>query len=250
MDWSRAKSLLIIAFLVLNLLLGYQLWMDELNLTIFSKQASQREELNRLLTSKDIRLACEIPAKTPALQEITVRFAKEQQALEEQQEMERLVSPLPVSILDNRKALEERLIDNIPVIKGYVPDPYAFRSEGVGLVMNQMYRDLPMFEARLEFFQEDAWVTGYRMSYAEVDTSASTDAPKILSAHTILVNLVEMYLPSGTVVSDVRLGYHGPIFESEKRVLAPYWRVVLSNGDTYYVHALNGAVEGPSSKYR
>jgi regulatory protein YycI of two-component signal transduction system YycFG len=149
MDWSRAKSLLIIAFLVLNLLLGYQLWMDELNLTIFSKQASQREELNRLLTSKDIRLACEIPAKTPALQEITVRFAKEQQALEEQQEMERLVSPLPVSILDNRKALVERLIEHIPVIKDYVPDPYAFRSEGVVLVMNQMYRDLPMFEARL-----------------------------------------------------------------------------------------------------
>jgi regulatory protein YycI of two-component signal transduction system YycFG len=88
------------------------------------------------------------------------------------------------------------------------------------------------------------------MSYAEVDTSATTDAPKILSAHTILVNLAEMYLPSGTVISDVRLGYHGPIFESEKRVLAPYWRVVVSNGDTYYVHAMNGAVEGPSSKYR
>lgn len=89
----------------------------------------------------------------------------------------------------------------------------------------------------------------YRMAYAVVDP-ADDEAPKgqqVLSAYDVLGNLAEYYLPQGSVVADVRLGYHGPIFESETQVLAPYWRVVLSQGDTYYVHAVTGAVEGPSS---
>jgi len=28
MDWGRAKSVLIVSFLVLNVLLGYQLWLN------------------------------------------------------------------------------------------------------------------------------------------------------------------------------------------------------------------------------
>jgi hypothetical protein len=27
--------------------------------------------------------------------------------------------------------------------------------------------------------------------------------------------------------------------------MVPYWRVTLGNGDIYYVHAFNGAVEPP-----
>jgi regulatory protein YycI of two-component signal transduction system YycFG len=55
--------------------------------------------------------------------------------------------------------------------------------------------------------------------------------------------LAEKFLSEGTAIIDVRLGYHGQVFNSETRVLAPFWRVLTESGEQYYVHAITGAVE-------
>jgi len=57
--------------------------------------------------------------------------------------------------------------------------------------------------------------------------------------------LAERYLKSGDVIRDIRLGYHGPMYDSESQLLAPKWRVMLEDGDIYYVHAISGEVERP-----
>jgi regulatory protein YycI of two-component signal transduction system YycFG len=63
----------------------------------------------------------------------------------------------------------------------------------------------------------------------------------------VLRSLIETYFPSGTVVTGIKLGYHGQEYNSQTRFMVPYWRVTLGNGDgdIYYVHAFNGAVEPP-----
>jgi len=248
MDWSRAKTVLIWAFLLLNVLLGYQLWMDELNLTTFAENATRRDEMNRILEQKEVRLTAAVPEGTPSLREITVALrlggpSSEPLALSE---------PFARSRLNDAGLVRESLAADVPNLDAYEPDPFATRPGDAAYVMNQLYGDLPMFEMRLELYGNGDTIDRYRISYSEVETSSPAETPptpgqEVLSAYVVLGSLAENYLPQGAVVSDVRLGYHGPIFESETQVLAPYWRVVLQTGETYYVHAVNGAVEGPSA---
>jgi regulatory protein YycI of two-component signal transduction system YycFG len=248
MDWSRAKTVLIWAFLFLNVLLGYQLWMDELNLNTFSENAVKRDEMNRLLSLKDIRLDASIPEGTPILSEITVSL----QTGELPKEPVRLKRPFSRTLVNDFTLVRSSLEKNIPEVDAYQPDPYAVEAGGPDYVMNQLHGDLPMFEMRVELFAEDDEMVSYRYAYSEVEPTSATPpkGQEVLSAYITLGSLAENYLPQGAVVSDVRLGYHGPIFESETQVLAPYWRIVLSTGETYFVHAVNGAVEGPSSQQK
>ena len=246
MDWSRAKTVLIWAFLFLNILLGYQLWMDELNLNSFTQNAARRDEMNRLLDLKEIRLDAVVPEGTPALSEITVSLSGAGTS----------DLPMPLNALLTQQSLTDvtRVRDAlnavVPNAGEYEPDPFAPKEGAVVYVMNQVHGELPMFEMRLELYgAEDGTVTGYRYLSAKRETPGNAPPPQgqeVLSAYVVLGTLAETYLPQGAVIADVRLGYHGPIFESETQVLAPYWRVVLQTGETYYVHAVNGAVEGPS----
>ncbi|TLS48897.1 hypothetical protein FE782_28255 [Paenibacillus antri] len=249
MDWSRAKTVLIWAFLLLNVLLGYQLWMDELNLTTFAENATRRDEMNRLLEQKDVRLATAIPEGTPSLREITVRL----QSGERSEEPTPLSAPFPRSRLNDASLVRESLAVDVPNLDAYEPDPYASKPGDMRYVMHQLHGGLPMFEMRLELYGEGDTIDRYRVIYSEVETPSPLEAPppqgqEVLSAYVVVGSLAENYLPRGAVVADVRLGYHGPIFESETQVLAPYWRIVLNTGETYYVHAVNGAVEGPSAE--
>ncbi|MCI3924757.1 two-component system regulatory protein YycI [Paenibacillus sp. TRM 82003] len=246
MDWSRAKTVLILSFLMLNVLLGYQLWMDELNLNTFTENAAKREEMNRLLALKNVRLDAPVPEGMPALSEITVSLSN----------AGRLEAPVPLNrpfattVLGDPALVRESLQAEFPNVEAYQHDPYAvpIDAETPDFVMNQLHGDLPMFVIRLELFAEGETVTAHRAVFAEVEPSGSlaTKAQEVLSAYIVLGSLAENYLPQGAVVKDIRLGYHGPMFESETQVLAPYWRVVTATGETYYVHAVNGAVEGPS----
>ena len=248
MDWSRAKTVLIWAFLLLNVLLGYQLWMDELNLTTFAENATRRDEMNRLLEQKEIRLDGPVPEGTPSLREITVRLSGERA-----EEPQPLAAPFARSRLDDAALVRESVAGDVAHPEAYEPDAFAPKPNGSIYVMNQLYGELPMFEMRLELYGDEKTVDRYRVSYAEVEAQAPSEGQtaqgqEVLSAYIVISSLAENYLPRGAVVADVRLGYHGPIFESETQVLAPYWRVVLNTGETYYVHAVNGAVEGPSAE--
>lgn len=53
---------------------------------------------------------------------------------------------------------------------------------------------------------------------------------------------IERNLPDGAVITDIQLGYHGQMFDTETQVSAPYYRVPLEDGNEYYIHAINGEV--------
>lgn len=244
MDWSRAKTVLIWAFLILNILLGYQLWMDELNLTTFAENANLREQMNRQFDLKGIRLDAQVPENTPVLSDMTVELRSSGGT----GEPEPLTAPFSVQWLGDPFLVREAVAQDVPEIGWYEPDPYADMQDDLAYVMYQVRDGLPMFEMRLELYRNGEFIDRFRYRYAEPEPASSEEeeqGQEVLSAYVVLGNLAEHYLPRGAVIADVRLGYHGPIFESDTQVLAPYWRVVLSTGETYYVHAVSGAVEGP-----
>ena len=73
MDLSRVKTLLIIAFLGLNLFLGYKLWFGRLSPGQGSVlSSSQVEEARQLLSEKGFELQAAIPRQIPQLSLLTV----------------------------------------------------------------------------------------------------------------------------------------------------------------------------------
>ena len=75
MEWARAKTILIVTFFLLNVILGYQLWIQTNVAGTYFEHAEIREEMNQLLRGMNIRLEKEIPRETPHLREITVSLS-------------------------------------------------------------------------------------------------------------------------------------------------------------------------------
>ncbi|PZE19058.1 two-component system regulatory protein YycI [Paenibacillus xerothermodurans] len=247
MDWSRAKTILILSFLLLNLVLGYQLWTTRSGLLEFdANTASAAEEIQRLMKSKNIQVSAEMPKEVARLNEIEVRFDEQ---LKPDKEIP-LKNPFKFSPLMSRGSTRNAAAKaSIPNIDAYQYDP-VLSANGV-YVFHQLYRSLPMFEVRLELIEQNGMITAYRQGYVEVKSEGDQQDQKVISPYTVLRSLIENYFPSGTVVSSIELGYHGQVFDSQTMFMVPYWRVALGNGeDIYYVHALNGAVEPPQKVKR
>lgn len=73
MDWSKAKTILIIAFVVTNLLLGYILFENNTTPEPTVSDDFIADVIN-LLKSKDIELNCNIPKDLPSLSMMTVEY--------------------------------------------------------------------------------------------------------------------------------------------------------------------------------
>ncbi len=243
MEWGRAKSILILAFLLLNLLLAYQLWMGKLETekkTVSGMEFTQ--DIRQLMEQKNIRMAASLPKETPKLQEITVTFHQGYPA--EERMLKQPVRSNRVLSEDGNSAVFSR---EIPKLQDYHLD--TVESSGKVYVLHQTYRDLPMFEVNLKLFVSEGFITGFTQQNADVMAASEQKEQKVLSSVTAISSLVENnYLPADSVITDVQLGFHGQIFDSETQVLAPYWRISTKHGEVYYVHAITGAVAAPQKE--
>lgn len=241
MEWGRAKSILILAFLMLNLLLGYQLWQSKLKLPDESTDIELiAEEVLNTATLKNISLEAVVPTETPRMNEITVMFGEAGRDGAEVQ----FDVPIPYVSLLTGSEVWEVVAERIPNFAAYRLDPFTSGS-GV-VVLHQLANGYPMFDVRLEVKVEQQRLVSYKQHYVDIQESDQVTEQKVLSAYLAIGRLVENYLRPGTVITEVQLGYHGQIFNSETQVLAPTWRIMTNDGEMYYVHAINGSVETPS----
>jgi regulatory protein YycI of two-component signal transduction system YycFG len=248
MDWSRAKTILILAFLSLNVILSYQLWVSRLDPSNFAAGTpGVAEELDRLLQSKNIRLQGEIPKEVPKLKGFTVQFdEKYRSGL-----TVKLAEPFKWSAVPakspNRELFLRQYIDKADA---YQADPIT-SSDTVHTFM-QMHGPYPIFDIKLELIEENGEITAYRQAYVDIlpsdEQSKDQVEQKIIPAHTAVRSLAETYLPYGTVIIDVRLGYHGQIYDSPTQFMLPSWRIATANGDLYYFNAINGTVVAPQKE--
>ena len=145
MDWGRAKSVLIVAFLMLNILLGYQLWLEWRSQGGSSVDWTALPVATRqVMQEKGISLNARIPAETPSLRNLTYTL----QAAPPDGEEERipLAEPQEARIVFNAQELEEALGRVIPDLGKYAYDDPASR---VGVfVLLLMMRLLSSFRGR------------------------------------------------------------------------------------------------------
>ncbi|HEX7057543.1 MAG TPA: two-component system regulatory protein YycI [Bacilli bacterium] len=244
MEWSRAKTILIFAFLLLNLLLAYQLWIGSLDKgQAAANDVNFSEEIRQLMEERNIRIDAQIPKETPKLQEITVAFDRKF----DPNIKIRLAQPFRSDLLFRDGGAAAELGRQVFAADAYQLDPAD--SDADHYVLHQTVDHYPMFEVNLELDTSQGMVVGYRQQYADILPGTADKAQKVLAATTAVGTLVENnYLPLDSVITDVRLGFHGQLFDSETQVLAPYWRVTTKRGEVFYVHAITGAVAAPQKE--
>lgn len=245
MEWGRAKSVLILAFLLLNIVLGYQLWLDvrdQLNSNL--DWTSLTEETKQIMQRKSIQVQGKIPSETPVMRELTFRFlSKSAQGTKVD-----LAAPVGSQLIFTEKELRKALKDSIPSIEKYEYDPLTSAESTFTLNLMQDGK-WPVFEAHLELFYANQKIVAYRENKVEELESKEADAQKVLPATKALGILIEKFLPSGAIVKDIRLGYHGQIY-NETLVTAPSWRVILESGDIYFVNAVSAEVYHPQAEQK
>jgi regulatory protein YycI of two-component signal transduction system YycFG len=241
MNWGRAKTILILSFLLLNMILGFQLWStNRSNQTEIAADTSGTvEELNRVLRSKNIRLTQDLPTDLPKMKVINVRF-DESFKLEDKK---MLKTPLAmINILGKGASKELQAKSGIPHFELYQLD--SVNKNGV-ILFNQVFGKLPLFDVKVELKEENGEITSYRQAYVEVESGVEQTEQKLIPAQLAVRSLVENYLSEGSIITEVRLGYHGQLYNSQTQPMFPHWRVTIDNGDIYYLQAFNGAVEPP-----
>ncbi|NOV02730.1 two-component system regulatory protein YycI [Paenibacillus planticolens] len=245
MNWSRAKTILICSFLMLNMILGFQLWStNRSNQTEISLDTSGTiEEMNRALQSKNIRLTDELPTDVTKMKVITVKYDDSIKPGEEKA----LKTPISMSALLGKGASKEvQAQSEIPNFNLYQFDSEV-RKKGV-YVFDQLYGKLPLFDVTVELNEENGEITSYRQAYVEVESGVEQTEQKLIPAQLAVRSLVDNYLSEGSIITEVRLGYHGQPYNSQTQPMFPHWRITVDNGDArdiYYLQAFNGAVESP-----
>lgn len=237
MDWSRAKTILIIAFACLNGLLGYQLWVmyhEQAQANVVSPQAV--EELKQLLLSENIDLQATLPE---ALQ----RMGYVQVSVNRMDRSWQSLTP-PVRVRSGESAAEKMKADlavQIESITGYQLDRYKL-AQMKGWVYLQTVDDFPVYVAPTEFQVRGGQLTAYRQVSVQVEQKEQPIL--VVSAHAALKSAVEANLiPAGATIRDVQLGYTGELQSGDPLFLVPVWRIVISEAEPFYVNALTGGVE-------
>ncbi|WP_379156039.1 two-component system regulatory protein YycI [Paenibacillus sp. sgz5001063] len=244
MDWGRAKNVLIYAFLVLNLLLCYQLWMDlrdqaSANLDF----TSLSQETQAVMEEKNIRILCPIPAATPQLPDLTYHYSGEEQ------------NEPPVELKEpiDSKLIYSSFTELSTALKGQIPDIANYRfdsqeSEVGKFVLHPLVdKKWSLFRVRLELINSDQKIVAFRWPKIEMVTTGRDRDQKVLPASQALSSLIEKYFPANSVVKEIELGYYGELFNSESQVASPMWRFMLENGNAYYVDAISADIISPKT---
>lgn len=252
MDWSRTKTILIWAFLLLDLFLGYQVYVTRIS-TWNGQEITQSDkwELELYLNQQNISLETEVPQDTPEMHYLKAEYLginpfhmQELPGVEATLEKMSLTATLTPPMRINGQIVPSDLLRQLGPLLMYA-DQYAadlYQSSQSRLLYWQTYENRPVFIAPLEVRLDKGNILGYRQTYLHLREQQGVR--QVISGYTALRSLVEkqIILPGGRIES-VSLGYYGS-HDADIQSLVPVWRVI-HDGKIHFVNAFTGALERP-----
>ncbi|CAM5798028.1 two-component system regulatory protein YycI [Brevibacillus borstelensis] len=252
MDWSKTKTILIWAFLLLDVFLGYQVYATRGGYWQ-NPEASQSEkwEMDDYLRQHNVTLDAEVPSDTPDMTYLNAEYvgigALELQGmagidatLEKMALAARLKPPIAINGQITPNELLRQIGPRMMYSDQYTADLY--QSNQGRLLYWQVYDKVPIFIAPLEVYLADGSILGYRQTYLNI-RSQGTSRP-IISAYKAIRSLVEkQVIHPGERIENVTLGYYGS-YDAEIQGLAPVWRII-HDGKQHFVNGFTGAQERP-----
>lgn len=241
MDWSRAKTILIISFTLLNVLLGYQLWVswNEQN-RANAVSAQTVEELNQLLAAEQIQMQGVLPVDLPKMGYLEMEVTRMDE------DWQRLSPAIDISRDEGRKDdITAALQSQIDALPDYELDEVAL--ENKHWIYYQSVKQFPIYVAPIELKQENNKLTSYRQVSVKIISKERVST--VVSAHAALKTAVETQLiPAGSTIEEVRLGYIGQLKLQEPQFLVPVWRILAKGNEPLYINALTGGIESEGER--
>ncbi|HJV45396.1 MAG TPA: two-component system regulatory protein YycI [Bacillota bacterium] len=252
MDWRRAKTILIIAFLLLDSFLGYQLWSSRgSNLEIVGQALGSTSSFQDVLKARDIKLNVEAPTGTPEMNYLNIKYeefdnrttsvlANQDLRIISNTLESRFIHPMPIPGNQPKGEFPKGLSEQILYAEDYVIDKDL--SNSTQLIYLQQWGNYPFFGATLELNQMDNKTTGYRQRHFQVVNKGS--GKKVISSLAATRTLIESGLiHNGETIHSIELGYYGHTYDADIQVIAPVWRIIHGSGQIQYVNGITGVIE-------
>ncbi|NLM51404.1 MAG: hypothetical protein GX197_01055 [Firmicutes bacterium] len=278
MDLSKAKTLLIVAFLGLNIFLGYKVWTNPKSLRQGHVLTNEQiEEARDLLQAYGFHLQTSIPKQIPQLALLHVArytrplsfwlniFFPECEVQERSIGQERLYAcehgilmifdngrvtykakDSPTTIMESSKALAERYLREKNLWHHSLRFDQVI-TEGVkeNFRFIQTYQGFPLFFCVTEVYLVDGSVTDVKIDRV-VPLRFAQQEVTVISALTAIEKFVAegaQHFTNKTIV-DISLGYYSQDYNASRWEVAPVWRIAAADGKAFYVNAFSGETEG------
>ncbi|OEF97344.1 two-component system regulatory protein YycI [Desulfuribacillus alkaliarsenatis] len=264
MDLARAKTILIIAFLVLNAILVYQLYLKQQINTDYSLLILEEiNEVEQLLADNQIYLNQPIP--TDIRDRPFLRINRESHSVSEIRDaIDVENNQLIVRIIEDNHIeyqwIKQDANDSFAYdvsSHSYTELPRKLLFEGASyrphfssiengnghIVYLQYFMDYPLFGITATAYVEENKITSWRQKFAGNIEAEDTVRP-ILTAATALRRITGEIESHPATIEKIELGYYSRFTESDSWLLPPVWGIILSTGEEFYINAFTGELEG------
>jgi regulatory protein YycI of two-component signal transduction system YycFG len=238
MDWSRAKTILIIAFVILDLFLASQLnqMMQQKSQYVKANNITD-QQIRSLLKDAQITLTAPKPENLPKVDFYKATITAMEGWQKDEQGGSIKNYPVPRSFR-NDKELEHLLSEQIPFFHEYRRSVYD-TVPNKKIVFLQTSQGHTIFDGRIEVnLADNRKVESIRVVHYQLKEPS---AVKLISFNTALFRLINSgETNKNTTITSAELGYRAKTYPtaSDEFVLIPYWRFRVGN-ETLYVNAMN-----------
>ena len=280
MDLSRAKTILIVAFLALNLFLSYRLWFVPQFLQAGRSITGQEVESAReLLEEHGYEVLAAIPREVPSLSLLHV--SREQLppsawveailgedmtgVVNESGNIQFEKGDETVEVASNGQVFYQRQgavgsssgqEGRLQLAESFLRERQLWQDDlkydaqwtlssaaGTQVSFVQTHQGFPLFFSTVDVYIADGAVYAANVHRVEPLGFSNQEIQVISAVEAIdaFIELAEGY--QGMPIEDISLGYFSADYDAERWEIVPVWRIATSDGTTFYINAFTGENE-------
>jgi regulatory protein YycI of two-component signal transduction system YycFG len=236
MDWQRAQTYLITAFVLVNLFLLIQIQetMEQKNASLAVDKISNTQ-IKSLLTDNNIELDVPRPKDVDELKIWQGTPTK----IEGWQELEHGYQKRfngPSMVVQNKEQLHAKLEKEVPYFSEYQLQSKPHKLTGKWVFV-QHIDGRPLYAGRVEVEVENKQIRSIFMIHYKLQETAQNVA--VTDFNTALYNLINYTAGNKTQhIKRIQLGYQSQAYNNNTSLFIPVWRFQLDNKH-YDVHAIS-----------
>ncbi|TCS95518.1 two-component system regulatory protein YycI [Hazenella coriacea] len=226
MDWSRAKNILIVAFIILNLFLAAQL-----NQAIEQRSRSlgndklTNSEINNLLKDNQIQLVASRPDEPSSAHFYkAVHTSLPEDWKKDAQGVYQKTFQIPFK---DPKELDKLLQKEVPYFTDYQLSTHHSIEKNKRVYL-QMLDGKPFFDGKLEVYLSGNQIQSVRIIHFK---PTQTPAEKVVPLNNALYRLITSgEVDKNSKIHAIQLGYKAKVYyANEDYILVPHWRFYINN---------------------
>jgi regulatory protein YycI of two-component signal transduction system YycFG len=281
MDLSRAKTILIIAFLALNAFLCLRLWQSPQYLRVRGGlTAAEAEQVKNVLQEAGFELQAAVPRQTPRMSLLHVsrppgdgeswasrfwpdggvqKVSSPPGELHYVRGQQRLVIDAgglltfhravvgPAVPLEEGRLLSDRFLREYGILEDSLKFDLSF-TEKEAYVYRYLftYRGFPLFNSFTDVLIYPEGIGEVRVYRMEPLRFSGKEIQVISAAVAVRTLLEHKNKFQAKKIVDISLGYYSQVYNAERWEIAPVWRFAASDGTAFYVNAFSGEAEPDS----